>query len=168
MFSIYIMRFQKIPYHLKYSIEEILADARKHIRVNYLHSMVHATGKTASKWGTWCQIIDHTDYSEYFYEPKKFTMLENRTIRSIDQRSAHQNAIIAFKKWEQEVRDFLSNPERNYENTNVAIRNIPIGHPTSPLQVQEVLKNSSRLQKRQPLKVRQSGVRHSRQRQDSK
>lgn len=95
-------------------------------------------------------------------------MLENRTIRSIDQRSAHQNAIIAFKKWEQEVRDFLSNPERNYENTNVAIRNIPIGHPTSPLQVQEVLKNSSRLQKRQPLKVRQSGVRHSRQRQDSK
>jgi len=44
-------------------------------------------------------------------------MLEKRTIRSIDQRSAHQNAIIAFKKWEEEVRDFLSNPERNYEKS---------------------------------------------------
>lgn len=74
-------------------------------------------------------------------------MLENRTIRSIDQRSAHQNAIIAFKKWEQEIRDFLSNPERNYENETTNTRSIVIGHPTSPEQVKEVLKNSSRLQK---------------------
>lgn len=110
------MRFQKIPYYLRYSLEEIIADARKHISVHYLHNIVHAAGKTASKGGTGCQIIDTNDYSTYFYEPKKFTMLENRTIRSLDQRSAHQNAVIALKKWEEEIREFLSNPERNHES----------------------------------------------------
>lgn len=90
-------------------------------------------------------------------------MLENRTIRSIDQRSAHQNAIIAFKKWEQEIRDFLSNPERSYGNDTINTRNIAIGHPTSPEQVKEVLKNSSRLQKNQLGVKRQNGVKRSRQ-----
>jgi hypothetical protein len=73
-------------------------------------------------------------------------MLEKRTIRSIDQRSAQQNAIIAFKKWEQEIRDFLSNPEKNIKSS-IEIKQIPIGRPTSPDQVREVLKSSSRLQK---------------------
>ena len=106
------MRFQKIPYYLRYSLDEILADARKHISVNYIHNTVHATGKSGTRNAVGCQIIDTTDYSAYFYEPKKFTMLKNRTIRSIDQRSAHQNAIIAFKKWEEEVRLFLTTPKR--------------------------------------------------------
>jgi len=161
------MRFQKIHYHLRYSTEEILTDARKHISVQYLHSIAHAAWKTASKGWTGCQIVDPTDYSTYFYEPKKFLMLEKRTIRSIDQRSAHQNAIIAFKKWEEEVRDFLSNPERNYEKS-WETRQIAIGHPTSPDQVREVLKSSSQLQKNSLGWARRNGVTRSRQKQGSK
>lgn len=149
------MRFQKIPYYLRYSIDEIIADARKNITVHYLHNIVHAAGKTASKGGTGCQIVDRTDYSEYFYEPKKFEMLEERTIRSLDQRSAHQNAIIAFKKWELEVRDFLSNPRKILGiKTEMIVRK----HPTSPEQVQAVLKNSSQSQKAQHVRVRLNGV----------
>lgn len=149
------MRFQKIPYYLRYSIDEIIADARKNIAVHYLHNIVHAAGKTASRGGTGCQIIDNTDYSEYFYEPKKFEMLGERTIRSLDQRSAHQNAIIAFKKWEQEVREFLSNPTKIL-GTRTEI--IPLGqHPTSPEQVRAVLKNSSQLRKSRHVRVRLSG-----------
>lgn len=156
------MRFQKIPHYLRYSMDEIIADARKNISVHYLHNIVHAAGKTASRGGTWCQIVDTTDYSQYFYEPKKFIMLENRTIRSIDQRSAHQNAIIAFKKWEQEIRDFLSNPERNYELDSREIK-ITIGHPTPPDQLRSILKSSSRLQKSPHAKAHQSGAVRSRQ-----
>lgn len=110
------MRFEKIPYYLRYSVDEILADARKHITVHYLHNLVHAAGKGASKGGTGCQIVDHTDYGRYFYEPKKFELPEERTIRCLDQRSAHQNAIIALKKWEEEVREFLSNPKKLQES----------------------------------------------------
>lgn len=151
MFSIYIlMRFEKIPYHLRYSIEEIIADARKNISVNYLHNIAHAAGKTAARWGMWCQITDSTDYSVYFYEPKKFDMLPSRTIRSLDQRSAHQNAIIAFKKWESEVREFLANPTKIL---GTRTESLLIGkHPTSPEQVQAVLKNSSRLRKNRRVK----------------
>ncbi len=108
------MRFQKIPYYLRYSVDEIIADARKHIRVSYIHNIAHASGRSVTRSGTGCQIVDYNDYSVYFYEPKKFEMLEERTIRCLDQVSAHQNAIIAFKKWEQEVRSFLSNPPRIY------------------------------------------------------
>lgn len=39
------MRFEKIPYYLRYSVDEILVDARKHITVHYLHNLVHAAGK---------------------------------------------------------------------------------------------------------------------------
>ncbi|MBP6921165.1 hypothetical protein KBB89_01285 [Candidatus Gracilibacteria bacterium] len=130
--------------------------------MHYLHNMVHAAGKTASKGATGCQIIDATDYSKYFYEPKKFIMLEEKTIRSIDQRSAHQNAIIAFKKWEEGIRDFLSNPERNYETSDRDTK-IAIGHPTSPDQLRAVLKSSSRLQKTPHERVHQNGVSRSRQ-----
>lgn len=157
------MRFQKIPYHLRYSIEEIIADARKHITVHYLHNIVHAAGKTASKGGTGCQIIDHNDYGQYFYEPKKFEMLAEKTIRSIDQRSAHQNAIIAFKRWEAEVREFLSNPPKNSPIKIDSETRAPIGHPTSPDQMRAVLKNSSQSQKIPRVKARQSGAIHSRQ-----
>lgn len=108
------MRFEKIPYYLRYSIDEIITDARKHISVSYIHNIAHASGKSLSRSATWCQIIDRNDYSSYFYEPKKFEMREETTIRCLDQVSAHQNAIIAFKKWEQEVRSFLSNPPRIY------------------------------------------------------
>lgn len=156
------MRFQKIPHYLRYSMDEIIADARKNISVHYLHNIVHAAGKTASKGGTWCQIVDTTDYSKYFYEPKKFVMLEERTIRSLDQRSAHQNAIIAFKKWEEEIRSFLINPERNYEINDRDLK-MAIGHPTPPAQVRAVLKSSSRLQKTPRGKVHQSDASHSRQ-----
>lgn len=155
------MRFQKIPYYLRYSLEEIIADARKNISVHYLHNIVHAAGKTASKGGTGCQIVDTNDYGKYFYEPKKFTMLENRTIRSLDQRSAHQNAIIAFKKWEEEIRVFLSNPERKNEISD--LERITIGHPTPPDQMQAVLKSSSRLQKNQHEKAHQTDTHRSRQ-----
>ena len=89
-------------------------------------------------------------------------MLENRTIRSIDQRSAHQNAIIAFKKWEQETREFLTNPERNYETDTREIK-IAIGHPTPPDQLRSILKSSSRSQKSPRAKAHQSGVSRSRQ-----
>ena len=146
------MRFEKIPYYLRYSIDQIIADARKNISVNYLHNIAHAAGKAASRGGIACQIIDTTDYSEYFYEPKKFEMPEARTIRCLDQRSAHQNAIIAFKKWEQEVRDFLSNPTKIL---GTRTESVSLGqHPTSPEQVRAVLKNSSRLQKSRRVKVR--------------
>jgi hypothetical protein len=146
------MRFQKIPYYLRYSIDEIIADARKNIAVHYLHNIVHAAGKTASRGGTGCQIIDNTDYSGYFYEPKKFEMLWERTIRSLDQRSAHQNAIIAFKKWEQEVREFLSDPTKilGTRTEIISLRQ----HPTSPEQVRAVLKNSSQLRKSRHVRVR--------------
>jgi len=150
------MRFEKIPYYLRYSIDEIVADARKHISVHYLHNIVHSTGKTAARWGTGCQIIDSTDYSEYFYEPKKFEMLENRTIRCLDQRSAHQNAIIAFKKWEMEVRAFLLSPNKIL-GTRTEIKTLPTWHPTSPEQVRAVLKNSSQLRKTRHVRVRLSG-----------
>jgi hypothetical protein len=153
------MRFQKIPYYLRYSIDEIIADARKNISVHYLHNIAHAAGKTASRGGTGCQIIDTTDYGQYFYEPKKFMMLQNRTIRSIEQRSAHQNAVIAFKKWEEEIREFLSNPERNYEDNREV--KIVIGHPTPPDQLRAILKSSSRLQKNPLERVHQSGVSRS-------
>lgn len=150
------MRFQKIPYYLRYSLDEIIADARKNISVHYLHNIVHAAGKTASKGGTGCQIVDTNDYGKYFYEPKKFTLLKNRTIRSLDQRSAHQNAIIAFKKWEEEIRIFLSSPERNQETPD--LERLAVRRPTPPGQVQAVLKNSSRLQKNQHEKAHQIDI----------
>lgn len=156
------MRFQKIPYYLRYSMDEIIADARKNISVHYLHNIVHAAWKTASRGGIWCQIIDTNDYSKYFYEPKKFIMLEERTIRSIDQRSAHQNAIIAFKRWEEEIRNFLSNPERNHETSAHDLK-IAIGHPTPPDQLRAALKSSSRLQKSPRERVHQNGESRSRQ-----
>jgi hypothetical protein len=149
--SIYIMKFQKIPFYLRYSIEQIVADARKNITVHYIHNMVHSVGKGSSRAGTWCQIIDHTDYSQYFYEPKKFEMLENRTIRSIDQRSAHQNAIIALKKWESEVIDFLSNPGRILDIPSKTHK-----ESTSSDQIRVVVKSSSRLQK--PLRARERQI----------
>ena len=78
-------------------------------------------------------------------------MPEMRTIRCLDQRSAHQNAIIAFKKWESEVREFLSNPTKIL---GTRTESLLLGqHPTSPEQVQAVLKNSSRLRKSRRVKV---------------
>jgi len=152
--SIYIMRFQRIPYYLRYSIDEILADARKNITVHYLHNTVHSSTQSNTRGGTWCQIIDHTDYSQYFYEPKKFEMLENRTIRCIDQRSAHQNAIIALKKWEWEVIEFLSNPPRILEIQTVK----DTKRTTSPDQVQVVLKSSAQSRKNPRVREHQIGM----------
>lgn len=43
------MSFENIPYHLRYSIDEIMADARKHITVHYLHNIAHSAGKPATR-----------------------------------------------------------------------------------------------------------------------
>lgn len=88
------MRFEKAPYYLKQSIDTIIAESRKNITVHY--GELHGN----SRFATECQIVDHNDYSHYFYEPNKFEIIEPRVIRCIDQRSAHQNGIIALKKWE--------------------------------------------------------------------
>jgi len=81
------MRFEKIPYYLRHSIENIIADARKNITVHYTEHRGHA----GSRFSTGCQIIDHNDYSVYFYEASKFEIIEPKVIKCIDQRSAHQN-----------------------------------------------------------------------------
>ena len=143
------MRFEKIPYYLRYSIDEIIADARKHITVHYLHTIVTTGGKVASRGGTGCQVVDHTDYGAYFYEPKKFEMIEKRTIRSIDQKSAHQNATIALKKWEEEVRDFLTRPMRKMEETKTIKKpgSESTSHPTPISQIQTMLSSVARGQK---------------------
>jgi hypothetical protein len=82
-------------------------------------------------------------------------MLENRTIRSIDQRSAHQNAIIALKKWESEVIDFLSNPGRILDIPSKTLK-----ETTSSDQIRVVVKSSSRLQKTLRVRERQIDTAH--------
>ena len=142
------MRFEKIPYYLKNSIEIIISDARRNITVHYTEHKGHA----GSRFATGCQIIDHNDYSMYFYEPTKFEIIEPKVIKCMDQRSAHQNGVIALKKWEAEIRDFLEKPTRKMDfvySTKRPQRKIPIetsnGH--SPLQVQAVLSSVSGAQK---------------------
>lgn len=67
----------------------------------------------------------------------------------MDQRSAHQNGILALKKWETEVREFLSRPIRKMEEpTKTSKKNIDRkSHPTSTIQIQEVLSSVERVQK---------------------
>lgn len=105
------MRFQKIPYYLKHSVEEIIQHARKNITVHYVRNI----GKKDRR-STECQITDHNNYSDFFYEPHKFEILENKVIKCADQLSAHQNGVIALKKWEWELRNFLSRPMRKLED----------------------------------------------------
>ncbi len=107
------MSFRKIPHHLQYSIEEILADARKKISIQYIYGQSVKSNKKIGRSSPGCQISDNNDYSVYFYEPKRFQMLPPRNIKSIHQQSAHQNAIIALANWEKEVREFLTNPEKS-------------------------------------------------------
>lgn len=142
------MRFEKIPYYLRQSVDEIVADARKKITVHYTENRIMA-GTSQSRTATWCQIIDHNNYSEYFYEPNKFEILEPKVIKCMDQRSAHQNGILALKKWETEVREFLSRPIRKMEEpTKTSKKNIDRkSHPTSTIQIQEVLSSVERVQK---------------------
>jgi hypothetical protein len=75
-------------------------------------------------------------------------------IRCIDQRSAHQNGIIALKKWETWIRDFLAKPQRKMDEENrTNERKVPIekgGHPTSPLQIQRMISSASRVRKTLP------------------
>ncbi len=111
------MRFEKTPYHLRYSIEQIMADARKNITVHYIHNLVQSVWKSWMRSGSWCQIVDNNDYGKYFYEPNKYQMKSESVIRCFDQRSTHQNALIAIKKWEDTLMDFLLNPVRiRFEN----------------------------------------------------
>jgi hypothetical protein len=105
--SIIIMRFQKIPYYLKHSVDEIILHARKNITVHYVRNV----GKKERR-STECQITDHNNYGDFFYEPHKFEILDNKIIKCADQLSAHQNGVIALKKWESELRIFLSKPMR--------------------------------------------------------
>ncbi len=72
---IIFMRFEKIPYYLRHSIDTIVSDARKKITVHYTENRIMA-GTSQSRAATGCQIIDHNDYGEYFYEPNKFEILE--------------------------------------------------------------------------------------------
>lgn len=143
------MRFEKIPYYLRHSIETIISDARKNITVHYTEHK----NQSGSRFGTGCQIIDHNDYSLYFYEPGKFEIIEPKVIKCLDQRSAHQNWVIALKKWESEIREFLSKPWRKmdiYEKTETKKGDLEknLGHhPTSTIQIQEVLSSASREQK---------------------
>ena len=114
------MSFKKIPYHLKHSIDEILRDARNHITVSYQEVRKVHSNKSIQKPTIACRIIDQHRYSVYFYEPLKFEMPEIRIISCENQRSAHQNAIIALKQWEDELREFLIKPLRkNTESKTV-------------------------------------------------
>ena len=144
------MRFEKAPYYLRHTIDTIIADARKNITVHYTEHMSHV----GSRFATGCQIIDHNDYSLYFYEPGKFEIIEPKVIKCLDQRSAHQNGVIALKKWESEIRDFLAKPSRKMdftENTTKREQRKTLEkkskHPTSTIQIQEILTSASAVQK---------------------
>lgn len=109
------MRFQKTPFYLKQSIDTIIHDARKKITVHYTNQRTGDNSLQDNRSKIGCQIIDHNNYGEYFYEPSKFENWEPRVIKCMDQRSAHQNGILALKRWENEVREFLSRPVRKLE-----------------------------------------------------
>ncbi len=103
------MRFQKIPYYLRKSIDEIIQDARQNITIHYITSRGHG-GQNINKVATCCQITDHNDYAQYFFEPIKFEIPEPKVIKCMDQRSAHQNGVIAIKRWEKTIKEFLERP----------------------------------------------------------
>ncbi len=111
------MRFQKIPYYLRKSIDEIIQDARQNITIHYITSRGHG-GQNINKVATCCQITDHNDYSQYFFEPIKFEIPESKVIKCMDQRSAHQNGVIAIKRWEKAVKEFLERPIKKSETTH--------------------------------------------------
>ncbi len=111
------MRFQKIPYYLRKSIDEIVQDARQNITIHYVTSRWHG-GQNVNKVSTCCQITDHNDYSQYFFEPIKFEIPEAKVIKCMDQRSAHQNGVIAIKRWEKSVKEFLEKPLKRTETIN--------------------------------------------------
>ncbi len=121
------MKTEKTPAYLKQNIETIISDARKNITVHYTDKR----SVTGSRFTTGCHIIDHNDYSIYFYEPTKFEIISPEAIKCVDQRTAHQNGIIALKRWELEIRNFLSKPTRKmdfvYARENAPIiRRIPV------------------------------------------
>jgi len=105
----FVMRFQKIPYYLRKSIDEIVQDARQNITIHYITSQGHG-GQNVNKVATCCQITDHNDYGKYFFEPIKFEIPEAKVIKCMDQRSAHQNGVIAIKRWEKAIKEFLEKP----------------------------------------------------------
>lgn len=108
------MRFQKIPYYLRKSIDEIILDARQNITIHYIAN--GSSKHIISKVATCCQITDHNDYGKYFFEPIKFDIPETKIIKCMDQRSAHQNGVIALKKWEKTVKEFLEKPVKKSES----------------------------------------------------
>ncbi|MFA6080598.1 MAG: peptide chain release factor-like protein [Candidatus Gracilibacteria bacterium] len=111
------MRFQKIPYYLRKSIDEIVQDARQNITIHYVTSQGHG-GQNVNKVATCCQITDHNDYAKYFFEPIKFEIPEAKVIKCMDQRSAHQNGVIAIKRWEKAIKEFLEKPAKKKVITN--------------------------------------------------
>jgi len=147
------MRFQKIPYYLRKSIDEIVQDARQNITIHYVTSQGHGW-QNVNKVATCCQITDHNDYSKYFFEPIKFDIPETKVIKCMDQRSAHQNGVIAIKRWEKAVKEFLEKPlkkeiitnwaedlQRNNEETNEQKSWEKIFHHPTPENNFEVLRN---------------------------
>lgn len=146
------MEYKK-PYYLRHTVEEILADAREHITIHYIPSRGHG-GQRLNKVATCCQIIDHNDYGKYFFEPIKFDIPEIQPIKCMEQRSAHQNGLIALKKWETTVRDFLAKPikksdpsinwkediRKDNEKQHIAkILERAGNHPTPPCQIESLL-----------------------------
>ena len=135
---IIFMRFEKIPYYLRQSVDEIVADARK--KSPYITQKIELWRAQARATATWCQIIDHNNYSEYFYELNKFEILEPKVIKCMDQRSAHQNGILALKKmgnWSSRIS--LTPDSKKWKNQLKHRKNIDRkSHPTSTIQIQEV------------------------------
>lgn len=135
------MKSERTPPYLKNSIETILAEARSKITIHYSPCRGGNLGMC-----TGCQIIDHNDYSIHFYEPGKFEILEPKVIKCMDQRSAHQNGIIALKRWENEIRNFLTKPVRKMELSSRGAgeqRKIPI----EKIQLSDMFPSVSRVQK---------------------
>jgi len=149
------MRFQKIPYYLRKSVDEIIHDARQNITIRYVTSSGPG-GQNINKVSTCCHITDHNDYGQYFFEPIKFEIPEAKVIKCMDQRSAHQNGVIAIKRWEKAIKEFLEKPlkrtetinwesdliENNKEKSEEKSWEKVFHHPTSEKQVATLMKTT--------------------------
>lgn len=153
------MRFQKIPYYLRKSIDDIVVDARQNIAIHYITSQWHGW-QNVNKVATCCQITDHNDYAKYFFEPIKFEIPAVKVIKCMDQRSAHQNGVIAVKRWEKSLREFLEKPlkkattidweidlENNSHETNEQKSWEKIFHHSTPENNFKMLVKNRRIQK---------------------
>jgi hypothetical protein len=70
-------------------------------------------------------------------------------IKCIDQRSAHQNGIIAIKRWENEIRNFLIQPSKKMETIPRSLehRKIAVNTTISTLYEKKLIPIASKVQK---------------------